>query len=129
MVNGREIGLLGEKIAGQYLKNSGYAILQFNYRDRCGEIDIIAIDQDKILTFFEVKTRTSGKFGSPEESVTAKKQLKILKTVDSFIKENAVFLYHKYHIDVISVQLNFLTRKARIKHIKNAISDISFEGE
>ncbi len=129
MLKRSDIGALGEKIAGRYLAGAGYQIREYNYRCKCGEIDIVALDRGGMLTFIEVKARTGSRFGTPEESVTKPKQLKILKTADSYLKEHAVFLNSGYNIDVIAVYLNFSTRKATIKHIRNAIAEINFEQE
>lgn len=127
MSNRRKIGILGEKLSQDYLREKGYIIKECNYRKKCGEIDIIATDKKGILTFFEIKTRTNNKFGTPSEAVTTTKQLKILKTVDFYLKENPVFLNCEYHIDVISVYLNYRTRLASLIHLKNAIFELDFE--
>ena len=38
----REVGILSEKIAVDYLKQQGYRVHETNFRCREGEIDIIA---------------------------------------------------------------------------------------
>ena len=52
--NHRKTGTRYERIAGEYLKSKGYEILEYNYRSRTGEIDIIARDGE-YLVFCEVK--------------------------------------------------------------------------
>ncbi len=52
----------GERLAKEYLLSQGYKILELNYRNKIGEIDIIALYKN-ILVFIEVKTRTSLSFG------------------------------------------------------------------
>lgn len=49
------MGTAYEKMAGEYLKTQGYEILQYNFRCRMGEIDIIAKDHG-YLVFIEVNT-------------------------------------------------------------------------
>ncbi|MDP3947513.1 MAG: YraN family protein [bacterium] len=51
-----ETGKLGEDIACDFLKENGFLILLRNFREKWGEIDIIARDKDKTLVFVEVKT-------------------------------------------------------------------------
>ena len=62
------VGNLGEQTAKNYLIKNGYKILTTNYSCRFGEIDIIAMDKE-CLVFIEVKTRTSGKYGHPDNAV------------------------------------------------------------
>ena len=65
-------GVQGEQAAQDYLKKKGYRIVETNFRTRYSEIDIVARKKDTII-FVEVRTKTSRKFGSPEESVTPTK--------------------------------------------------------
>ena len=60
----RQTGAVYEKKAGAYLEEQGYVILQYNYRCRAGEVDIVARD-GSFLVFCEVKyRRTAGKGGA-----------------------------------------------------------------
>ena len=52
--NKRQTGAAYERAAGYYLEQLGFEILEYNYRCRAGEIDIIAKDGD-YLVFCEVK--------------------------------------------------------------------------
>ena len=55
-MNKSETGKLGENIACRYLVENGYKIIERNFRQKWGEIDIIAKSPDKTLVFLEVKT-------------------------------------------------------------------------
>ena len=69
-----ETGLLGELLAAKHLQERGREILRRNHRGpHRGEVDIVARHGD-VLTFVEVKTRTSSAFGRPADAVTADKQ-------------------------------------------------------
>ena len=61
-------GDAGEKKARAYLKKHGYKILERNYKNPFGEVDIIA-EKDGAVVFAEVKTRSSDLFGQPNEAV------------------------------------------------------------
>ena len=76
--NSREVGAGYEKIAGKYLEKQGYQILEYNFRCRNGEIDIIAKDGE-YLVFCEVKYRNTEEKGHPLEAVSLQKQRKISK--------------------------------------------------
>ena len=56
----------------QWYEANGFSVVARNWRSRSGEIDLIARKGD-LVVICEVKTRTSSKFGSPLESVTAEK--------------------------------------------------------
>ena len=47
-----EIGKIGERIAADYLKKSGYKILETNFRySKFSEIDIIAKEKNTLVFF------------------------------------------------------------------------------
>lgn len=72
-MNKRAVGTAYEKQAGAYLAGLGYEILEYNFRCRIGEIDIIARDGE-YLVFLEVKYRANAASGSPFDAVDGKKQ-------------------------------------------------------
>ncbi|MDD5107991.1 MAG: YraN family protein [Candidatus Omnitrophica bacterium] len=82
-----EFGKQAEKAAADFLKANGYKILQCNYRNKFGEIDIIAQDKATIC-FVEVKARHSLNLGAPEEAVFARKQRQICKVAVGYLKTN-----------------------------------------
>ena len=51
-----QLGQLGENIACRYLVENGFKIIERNFRQKWGEIDIIAKSPVKTLVFLEVKT-------------------------------------------------------------------------
>ncbi len=67
MTRRKRLGEWGEAEARRYLETMGYVFVDRNYRAQEGEIDLVMQDGD-IVVFVEVKTRTSNKFGAPEES-------------------------------------------------------------
>jgi len=118
----RKLGDLGEKIAVDYLKKQGYQILERNFKKPWGEIDIIA-QNNQALIFIEVKTRILLQKESPypEESVGSLKQQKLIRTAQSYLSERKHPPETNWQIDVIAIELNEQTRKANLKHIKNAV--------
>ncbi len=109
------LGEKGEKMAVDFLVAHGYEIIITNWRENKFEVDIIAIDKEEIV-FVEVKTRSTDVFGSPEESVTLKKQQHLINGADHYIQENEIDLECRF--DVISIILN--SNQEEVKHIKNA---------
>lgn len=84
LLNKRAKGRDGETRAEEYLVSNGYNILEKNYRNRFGEIDIIARD-GKTIVFIEVKTRNTNSHGLPVDAVDAKKQGRIGRVALSYI--------------------------------------------
>ena len=126
--NSKEVGSLGEKIASEYLKKNGYNILDRNYFPRWisgplrGEIDIIVQKKD-LISFVEVKTLKDklDKGFSPEQKVDFSKQRKILKAAESWLMEKKIPFDSKWQIDVVSVEINSDSKKAKIRHFPNAV--------
>lgn len=83
----RTTGMCGEDAAVEYLKNNRYHIVERNYRNKCGEIDIIA-EKGEDLVFVEVKTRGSYKFGTPAEAVTYYKKKHFVNTARWYLMEH-----------------------------------------
>jgi putative endonuclease len=109
------LGKKGEQYIVERIKKKGWEVLETNFHNRFGEIDIIAKDGDEVV-FIEVKTRTNDFFGTPEESVTKYKLQKILSTAQNYLlqkKWEDVF----YRFDVFSVLQKNGT--VSIEHFKN----------
>ena len=117
----RETGMLGERLASEFLEKNGYQILDTNYRCPDGEIDIIAWHEDT-LVFIEVRTKNDSRFGVPEESITPVKKER-LKKVAAHYCQNHDNLLSSYRIDVVAIQMNNHGRISRIEIIENAIEE------
>jgi len=80
------VGALGERIAAAHLKARGRRILYRNFKAaRGGEVDIVARD-GKVLSFVEVKTRTSEEFGRPLDAVDRRKQRMIKRGANEWLR-------------------------------------------
>ena len=117
----RDTGILGEKLAQDFLGKNGYHILETNYRCPEGEIDIIA-QQEDTLVFVEVRTKKNLQFGSPEESITPTK-MKRLKAVAAHYGQNRDDLPPLWRIDVVAIRMDRNGQVSRIELIENAVSE------
>lgn len=102
MINKRKSGENYEILACRYITLQGGTILQRNFRIRSGEIDIIARD-GKYLVFAEVKYRSSCRYGSAEDAVTAGKQRVICRCADYYKLINHLDEYTPVRFDVLAV--------------------------
>lgn len=112
-MNSKELGTYGEEAAVDYLQKHGYHIIERNFYIKFGEIDIIAKKGD-VLSFCEVKTRTSSEFGLPCEAVNFKKQAKIRQVAALYIQTHLID-FETITFDVIEVYFS----EKRIEHLKN----------
>lgn len=113
-MNNKKLGNTGEILAQKFLKKQGYKILEKNYSNKIGEIDLICYNKkEDCYIFVEVKTRSSLEFGSPAEAVNFHKQNKIRKTAEVYLLYNKL-IDKKVQFDIVEV-LN-----DKINHIKNA---------
>ena len=116
MQNKRAIGSNYEKIAGQYLEQLGYQIVEYNFHSRFGEIDIIAKHQG-YLVFVEVKYRENDKSGHPLEAVSVSKQRTISKCAFYYLQKHKV-QEEAVRFDVVGILGN------KIQVIQNAFDFI-----
>lgn len=101
--NGR-LGDLGESLVAEYLRSRGYIIVKRNWRDRFGEIDVIA-EKDEHIIFVEVKTRTEDALVSGIESVNRKKAERIRKTALSFLRRLKRDLTPRFDVAEVTVYM------------------------
>jgi putative endonuclease len=78
------LGKTGEDLACAELERRGYEIIARRYRQRNGEIDIIARDGET-WAFVEVKTRDTREFGDAAEAVTPFKRRRIAQLARDYV--------------------------------------------
>lgn len=118
-MNKRRLGAEYENLAGDFLIEQGYDILERNYRNRFGEIDLIAIDTDGTLVYCEIKFRSNGDAGDPLEAVNANKQKRISRTALHHYTYRGYADNRPCRFDVIGIYGD-----GTIRHIKNAFDFI-----
>lgn len=105
-------GKKGEIKAVLFLKKDGYKILETNFKNKIGEIDIIA-EKDGVIVFIEVKNRSTYRFGRPIEAVDFRKQSKIKKVAEIYLMIKNKY-YNDVRFDVVEVSND------NLEHIENA---------
>jgi len=81
------LGRRGEELATEELRRRGYEIVARNWRCPEGEADIIARKGEEWL-FVEVRTRRGREFGLPEESITPRKQARMVAVAARYLAEH-----------------------------------------
>ena len=115
MAQHNELGVKGEQIALQFLKNKDYKIIETNWRYEKDEVDIIAFDRDE-LVIIEVKTRSTSYFGDPSEAVDTTKEKNMIRAAEAYLELNNLDVDTRF--DIISIVTNKST--TNIEHIKDA---------
>ncbi len=78
-------GRMAEDRAATLLEGRGYRIVDRNYREKRGELDIIAWDGD-VLVFVEVRARRGEDFGDVAESIGVAKQAAVIRTARGYLR-------------------------------------------
>lgn len=115
----KELGSWGEAIARRHYEDLGYTVLDNNWHCRFGEIDLVCSRGDEIV-FVEVKTRSSLRFGAPEEGLSERQQLKIQKAAWTYLSENNL-LETDWHIDVVAIERDRGGAVARLDRYQDAV--------
>ncbi|MCQ2492223.1 MAG: YraN family protein [Lachnospiraceae bacterium] len=107
-MNNRKTGTHYETLVAKVLKKHGYQILEINFRNRIGEVDLIAVDGSN-LVFVEVKYRKTVRMGAPEEAVTRNKQRIICRVADYYILTHPEVAHLQMRFDVAAIDGKHLT--------------------
>ena len=108
----KQKGRLGEDMATDYLKSTGYKIITRNFCIRGGEIDIIAV-KEGILIFIEVKLRFQKNW-----TISYLKKRRLLRAARRFMYKKQ-FFNSNWRFDFIVLQLNKNGALQKLTHIEN----------
>ncbi len=97
-----DTGKLGEALAEAYFREKGFLILHRNWRYRNLEIDLIT-SREQVLHFIEVKTKTSARFGFPEEEVDEKKFRHLVNAAEEYLYLNPQ--WKRICFDILAITL------------------------
>jgi putative endonuclease len=116
----QQVGEHGEELAREYLEENGYRILDENYENDQGELDLIAHEPSTdVFVFVEVRTRKENLFRA-ERSIDGEKREQVVQTASRFLaRRNALGVPHRF--DVIGVTLHD-DEPPDIRHHKSAFS-------
>jgi Holliday junction resolvase-like predicted endonuclease len=135
----RKLGDLGEKIAGKWLEDRGFKIIDRNYLKKWGEIDLIA-KKGSVMRFIEVKSIScdlSAQTGNlneigqalengrgsdnyrPEDNVHPKKLQRLFRTIETYLAENDE--EGEWQLDVVTVYLDMDKKTAKVSLLENII--------
>ena len=117
MAHNQKIGRWGEEMGAEFLQKRGYEVVEKNARTPYGEIDLVT-RRDGLTIFVEVKTRTSRRFGLPEEAITPRKQAHMLAAAEHYAAEHEI---DSWQADVLAVE-GQPGKTPSIEHFENVLS-------
>lgn len=110
----RNKGRRGEELAARALAEKGYEMVERNWGNKFGEIDIIARDGE-VLVFVEVKAKTGDQMGNPEEMVGRGKLAKIRNMANLYLGDKPALC----RIDVVALVFGENGELLRLTHYEN----------
>ena len=75
----------GEEQAKDHYEHAGFEILEQNFRSGRSEIDLIALQDENLLVFIEVKFRGRKDFGEAETFVSRAQEARIKQAAEDYI--------------------------------------------
>lgn len=85
-----QVGKLGERMAEDFLRRKGVAVLARNFSVHGGEIDLIGYRRG-VLLFIEVKTRTGNTWGTGAEAMGEEKLRCVERAAKAFLRTHAPY--------------------------------------
>ena len=137
MAKHNQIGELGEDLACKWLKEKGFSIVERNYSEKWGEIDVVARlpagqagETARKLHFIEVKTvshetkndleqAVSHGTWRPEENVHKNKQERLGRAIQTWILKEKY--EGEWQIDVLALRIVPREKYCSIKFIENVV--------
>ena len=126
-------GELGEEIAKVFLVKHGFEIIERNYTKKWGELDIVAIKNEK-LYFIEVKSVSGKDKGishethskvsyetgkiQPQDNMHPKKMERLYRTIETYLMERNVPESMEWQLDLVCVYMDDLQKKALVKRVE-----------
>ena len=123
----KEVGVIGEKVAAEYLKRHGFFIRDRNFVRKTGELDLIA-EKENTLHFVEVKTilaynflseKSSGDDYDPSLNLHETKIRKVARTGEWYVLEKK--WEGEWQVDGILVWLRRRDGMARVSYLPQIV--------
>ncbi len=114
-LSNQQLGFLGERIVARALHERGFDLVARNVRTRFGEVDLI-VKKGRQVVFVEVKTRTSRRYGYPEEAITYKKRMAMSRSAVALSRKFARGCH--WAILIVAVEINVLRKEAHLMRIE-----------
>lgn len=126
----QQIGKLGEDKACEFLVKKGFKIVERNYWQKWGEIDVIARKEND-LRFVEVKTVSrpfdfaQGREGNddyePEDNLHPWKRKRLRRVIETYILSKDLDDEIDWQVDAITIYLNQTGSVLKIEQLEDIV--------
>ncbi len=122
----QKTGEIGENMAVKFLMKRGFEILDRNYTQKWGEIDIIA-EKDGMLHFIEVKSVSRMPLDdeidqyNPEDNMHPWKLKRLSRTIQTYLLSHPKHEEKEWQFDLLVVFLDLKDKKAKIKVVNDIV--------
>ncbi|RPH36193.1 MAG: YraN family protein [Chloroflexi bacterium] len=110
------LGRQAERRVASWLSASGWRILAQRNRSGGAEIDVVALDPDRILVAVEVRLRRSGRSGEAVESVRPEKVLRLRTALTAYARVTPI-AHHGLRVDLVAVSPGPEPRTWRLRRL------------
>jgi putative endonuclease len=118
--NSLKTGAIGEKIAERFLMKHEFVILDRNFKEKWGELDIVA-KKGRFTYFVEVKTKEVDSVSRetiedtfPEERIDDKKKLRLKRIIQTYCLQKGI-TEEDIKVSVVAVLLDKITGRGYIR--------------
>lgn len=115
----RALGEQLESVAQHYLETNGLTLICKNFQCKLGEIDLV-MHEAQMLVFVEVRYRRSERFGRAAETVNRRKQCKLVRTAQVYLKMQHSSQPTPCRFDILGISGNPATQEYCFDWIPNA---------
>lgn len=92
-----------EAAACRYLEAQGLHCIERNFTARCGELDLV-MREGPVLVFVEVRYRRSDRYGTPAETITARKRERLWRTAQLYLLARPQWARASCRFDVVAAR-------------------------
>ena len=126
----QQIGKIGENIAEKFLVKHGFEVLDRNYTKKWGEIDLVALKDNKVY-FIEVKSVKRDNLErqrkedldsyKPEDNMHPWKMKRMSHTIQTYLLDKKIPENTEWQVDLLVVFLDLKNKKAKVKVVNDII--------
>lgn len=111
-----DLGLRAEAAAAAWLRRCGWDVLATRVRSGAGgEVDVVALDPERVLVAIEVRARRSSRTGAAATTVDGRRITRLARTLSAYAAETRV-PHRGLRIDLVTVEPDVMPGWRMVRH-------------